>query len=388
MFKFIKSIFQIGISPEDTEEVRLHKFLLVTISFGTSLPGFIWGIIYSIMGEPIVSLLPFGYAFLGAIIFFYYKSNPIYYKELFVIVRVMILMVPFLIFLLLGGYFLSSSVIIWSLMAPFTSLLIERQRNARKWFFLLIILIAIGSFTPPLRTENNFSETVIQFFFFGNIIGMSITTFIMIYYTVNERNRFYDLLGKEKKKSEELLLNVLPVEVIPFLHESTDPYVEDFESVSVLFADIAGFTKLSENMGGKKMVDLLNKIFSNFDSLLTEHKAEKIRTIGDNYMVTVGAPVREDDHAYLLVSMAKKMVSYLNSEKIRSTGVIGKHKFHFDIWGDTVNTASRLESYGIPGKIQIGEETANLIKGRIPYTFRGEIEMKGKGLVPTWIIDS
>jgi guanylate cyclase len=229
---------------------------------------------------------------------------------------------------------------------------------------------------------------------------MSIPIYFSLDFANSERQNFMNLLSEEKDRTEELLLNVLPAEVISSLQDD-EVYVEEFEEVSVLFADIVGFTKLTEKMGARAMLDTLNEIFTYFDSLLDEFEAEKIRTIGDNYMVAVGTPVRHEDHAFLLVLMAKKMLEYMKRKDIQEkgvdfriginsgpvvAGVIGKHKFHFDIWGDMVNIASRFESHGIPGQIQIGKTTYELVRDRIECESRGLIEIKGKGEVETWIV--
>jgi class 3 adenylate cyclase len=237
----------------------------------------------------------------------------------------------------------------------------------------------------------------------------------MLSFTSSSQSRFkqqqfqeisYSLQGiqkviQEKEKSEELLLNILPKEVIPHLKESKSLYTEEFENVSVLFADMVGFTRLSTAISSKKMVYLLDEIFSYFDSLLDKFSAEKIRTIGDNYMVSVGVPKRRLDHAVLIANLALEMQKYLEnprtdglSIKLRigvnsgpvTASVIGKKKFQFDLLSETVNIASRMESHGVPGKIQITQETYNLIKDKFIFEKREKIEVKGMGEMSTWFL--
>ncbi|MHA2053915.1 MAG: adenylate/guanylate cyclase domain-containing protein [Candidatus Hodarchaeales archaeon] len=399
---YLINVFKTGIQDTDSDEVKLQKTLLLVISVGTSVPGFIWGWIYLVFGEPIASLIPLTYSVIGFIIFLLYRQNPENYRFYFFSIRLMILIVPFILFLALGGFILSSVAIVWSIMAPLTTLLTDQRKQAWKWFAVFVLFILIGVIFPPVRSDNSLPGVLIRIFFFLNIFGMSVTTFAMILFTVNERAKFMELLELEKDRSEKLLLNVLPAEVIPHLQKSKEAYVEEFDSVSVLFADIVGFTGLTEKYGARKMLDLLNEIYSYFDSLLSNHKAEKIRTIGDNYMVAVGAPVREKDHAFLMVSMAQKMLDYLDKPETKKrginfriginsgpvvAGVIGRHKFHFDIWGDMVNVASRFESHGLPGRIQIGKETHRLLNNRIQTKSRGAIEIKGKSKIETWLVE-
>jgi guanylate cyclase len=172
--------------------------------------------------------------------------------------------------------------------------------------------------------------------------------------------------------------------------------------VSVLFADVVDFTKMSERLAPQAMIALLNEIFSYFDELAAKYEVEKIRTIGDNYMVASGAPRRRSDHAHALVAMALEMNEYLGRRGSSRTQdlrfriginsgpamaeVIGHHKFHYDLWGDAVNVASRMESHGLPGRIQVGPDTFELIKDDFECEPRGLVEIKGKGMMETfWV---
>jgi class 3 adenylate cyclase len=201
-------------------------------------------------------------------------------------------------------------------------------------------------------------------------------------------------LAVERERAESLLLNVLPAEVAAELKERGETTAQRFESVSVLFADIVGFTPMSASMEPEEMVAQLNDVFTYFDELADRYGVEKIRTIGDNYMVASGVPSPRDDHAQALAAMALEMLKYsatgplsfrlgINSGPVVA-GVIGAKKFQYDIWGDTVNTASRMESHSDPGRIQISQSTYELIRDDFATTPRGPIEVKGKGTLNTW----
>jgi len=225
---------------------------------------------------------------------------------------------------------------------------------------------------------------------------------MLMQYFIHQKQVVYDLLLQEEEKSEKLLLNVLPREIASMLKESEETIAERFENVSILFADLVNFTPLSAEVSPEQMVDLLNEIFSYFDKLVARHDLEKIRTIGDNYMVASGVPRQRTDHAHVLADVALGMRDYLEElpaqygNKIRFRlgmnsgsvvgGVIGRHKFHYDIWGDAVNLASRMESQGVPGKIQITCDTRNLIKDAYNCERRGEVDIKGKGMIETWFL--
>ncbi|HOY38126.1 MAG TPA: adenylate/guanylate cyclase domain-containing protein [Bacteroidales bacterium] len=208
---------------------------------------------------------------------------------------------------------------------------------------------------------------------------------------------------KENARSESLLRNILPEKIINTLKNNPENIAEKYEETSILFADIAGFTPFTEKSKPEEVVEFLNDIFTRFDALSEKYKIEKIKTIGDAYMVVSGAPVACANHAEVIADMALDMLaeikeynaSHSSSISIRIginsgpvvAGVIGKKKFAYDIWGDTVNTASRMESNGIPGKIQITGATAALLNGKFLVSFRGELDIKGKGVMKTYFLE-
>ncbi len=210
-------------------------------------------------------------------------------------------------------------------------------------------------------------------------------------------------LELERQKSENLLLNILPASIAHRLKENETVIADHFDSATVLFADIVGFTALSEKATPAQLVGNLNRIFSAFDGLAERYGLEKIKTIGDAYMVAGGFPEKCDGHAGDVAAMALDMlqaVAACNQEMEQAVdirvgihtgpavaGVIGIKKFVYDVWGDTVNTASRMESSGLPGRIHISEETANLLDKQFIIEQRGTIEVKGKGPMQTfWLV--
>jgi class 3 adenylate cyclase len=218
------------------------------------------------------------------------------------------------------------------------------------------------------------------------------------------RNRLQaeEALRAEKEKSETLLLNILPSEIAHRLKNETDAIADSFPDVTVLFADIVGFTELSCCVAPIELVKLLNRIFSAFDQLAEKHGLEKIKTIGDAYMVVGGLPTPRADHVSSVAEMALDMqqeIARFNAEtgerfSIRIgintgpvvAGVIGIKKFIYDLWGDTVNTASRMESHGIPGYIQVTQATYERLQGNYLFKERGVIQVKGKGEMVTYLL--
>jgi class 3 adenylate cyclase/HAMP domain-containing protein len=209
-------------------------------------------------------------------------------------------------------------------------------------------------------------------------------------------------LSAEKATSERLLLNVLPGPIADRLKHGESVIVDRFDAVSVLFADIVGFTSLSQKTSPEALVTMLNELFSMFDKLAEQHGLEKIKTIGDAYMVVAGIPQPVADHATALAHMALDMQRGIEDYAKQAgtplsirigihtgsvvAGVIGTKKFIYDLWGDTVNTASRMESTGLPGRIQVSESTAQLLKEQFELDERGPIEVKGKGTMTTYLL--
>ncbi len=209
-------------------------------------------------------------------------------------------------------------------------------------------------------------------------------------------------LEQEYERAETLLHNILPETIANRLKLNPETIADGFEGTTILFADIVEFTPLAEEMSPENMVMLLNQIFSEFDDLVDKYGLEKIKTIGDAYMVVAGLPEVRNDHAEAVADMALDIIQVIAkfernidrplqvrigiSSGPAVAGVIGKKKFIYDLWGDTVNTASRMESHGIPGEIQITQTTYNLLKDRYRFEDRGVINVKGKGPMQTYLL--
>ena len=205
-------------------------------------------------------------------------------------------------------------------------------------------------------------------------------------------------LSLERARAETLLLNVLPAEIASELKETGTTRARSFDSVSVLFADVVGFTRIAREATPEETVALLNEVFTGFDRLAQEHGCEKIHTMGDAYVVAAGVPVPEPDHAARIAALALDMRDLVARDSPLSfrfgigsgpvvAGVIGSTKFQYDIWGDTVNLASRMETLSAPGRIQVSESTMELLDERFSLVDHGEVEVKGMGTLRTCYLD-
>jgi class 3 adenylate cyclase len=212
------------------------------------------------------------------------------------------------------------------------------------------------------------------------------------------------IIAAERERSDSLLRNVLPDVVAEQLKNSTEPIADYFDAVTVLFADICGFTELATRIPPRDLVDLLNEVFSSFDALTAAHGVEKIKTIGDAYMAVAGIPVSRVDHTATMAELALDMRDSLGAIEQRTgaaiacrfglatgpavAGVIGRNRFAYDLWGNTVNMAARMESHGEVGRIQVTSSVRDALAGTHVFTPRGEIDVKGAGRTQTWFLES
>jgi len=215
---------------------------------------------------------------------------------------------------------------------------------------------------------------------------------------------FYRLIVREKKRSESLLLNILPSETASELKLTGKVEAVKFDQVTVLFSDFVGFSKLAEHAEPVHLVKSIDTYFKAFDHITTRHGLEKIKTIGDAYMCASGLPKANKTHAMDVVKAAREMIEFVHREKTMDddlthfdirigihtgpvvAGIVGVKKWQYDIWGDTVNIASRMESMSEPGRINISETTYQQIKDDFPCEYRGEIEAKNRGLLKMYYL--
>ena len=278
-------------------------------------------------------------------------------------------------------------------------LIIAVPLDIRLKAFLALVFISIYSYMfisfsemEPLYKINDLTESIIGV---SNIVGSLLVLGLpMGMYSI--------FLEQERNKSEKLLHNIMPKSIAEKLKNNIKTISMDNPEISVLFADIVSFTEMSEKISSEKIVGFLNDMFSQFDDLTETSGVEKIKTIGDSYMVVSGMPVQREDHALTLFNLAKEMIKISaqfkdhngNPIKLRIginsgpaiSGVIGKSKFAFDVWGDTINTAARLESYGTPDCIHMSKNTFDLVNYKDSNIERKTIQIRGKGLMETVLI--
>jgi adenylate cyclase len=406
------------ITEQDSDQDRLHKTLAI---FACGLMGFgamLWLAIYWAMGIKFSATVPLVYLAVSAASLTLYLWNRNF--QLFRFTQVsLFLFVPFIMQWSIGSYVSSSGVMLWALLAPVGVMIFEGPRQSMPWFFAYIVMTAVSGFFDYYLgegTQQGVNMQTISIFFALNFAAMSTIVYLLISYFVRARDKLqgrvdeqHRLLKLEQEKSERLLLNILPGPIAERLKEQHATIADGFADVTVMFADIINFTQLSEEMPPKFMVTMLNEVFSHFDMLAEKHRVEKIKTIGDAYMVAGGldmhhrydadnTPHRDYSHAIcnLALDMRDYMTTLAGTRMSRLqihvgvgtgpvvAGVIGMKKFIYDLWGDTVNIASRVTSEATAGMILVDSVTYRRV--RDDYEFEGPqiLNVKGKGEVPAY----
>ena len=403
-----------AISDADSEEDRLRKTLLIFASAMMGIGSMLWLVIYWAMGIKFSATVPLSYIVATAI------SLAIYLRTLnFDVFRLtqlsLFLFVPFVMQWSIGSYVSSSGVMLWALLAPIGAILIYSARESIPWFVAYVILAVVsGVFDFYLASElpKNVSMQTIAVFFALNFVAMSSIIFVLVSYFMRQRealltalNEQHVLLRAEQVQSERLLLNVLPESIAVRLKASSATIADGFSNVTVMFADIKDFTRLSGDQPPIVIVESLNRVFSHFDELAEKYGLEKIKTIGDAYMVAGGliehpghVPAADGrGHTHAMLGMALDMLDYMQTlPPIGTThlqlhigmstgpvvaGVIGIKKFIYDLWGDTVNLASRVTDEASAGAVLV--DTATYQRMHALYEFDGPrtLDVRGKGEV-------
>jgi adenylate cyclase len=385
----------IGSDPADPRDLRERKALLVLTTVLVQPAGLIWGTLYWAYGEHVAAVIPWAYTPASLLALFVFARTRSF-RFMRTAQLMLILLLPVLLTLALGGITPSSGVILWALLAPVGAVVHDSRRQAWAWFAAFIALLAATVPLAPVLddTPSQLPAELIRAFAVLNIAAPSLVVFSLLVAFALQREA-------AQGRVETLLLNVLPGEIAERLQTDPGAIADHFDEASVLFADVVDFTPLSARMTPTELVGILDRLFTDFDDLADKYEVEKIKTIGDCYMVAAGVPKHRRDHASALARMALEMrecaAACLHGDgnadlELRIgissgpvvAGVIGRRRFLYDLWGDTVNMASRMESHGTPGDIQITKPTWELVRDEFECRPRGLIDVKGKGRVETW----
>ena len=386
----------IGVAESDADETRAQKVTLTLAATFITVLAVVWVGTYWVLGLREAAVIPFVYqlASVASLIVFARTKS---YRFFRFSQAMMMTLLPFLLQWTLGGYVASSAVSLWALVAAIGTLFFFTADESIPWFVAFLALTLLSGLLEPILSQNpaTIPDPIRTAFFVLNVTGVSLTAYVLLQYAVRARDEAF-------ARSEGLLLNVLPKSIAERLKRDPGVIAEAHPDVTVLFADVVDFTPFTERTEPERVVGVLDDIFSAFDALAEQHALEKIKTIGDAYMVAAGLPEPRADHAQAMADMALDMQAEfgrlcqplglelairigMDSGPVIA-GVIGRHKFTYDLWGDTVNTASRMESQGLAGRIQVSEATYGRLRDQYVFEDRGEIEVKGKGRLRAYLL--
>ncbi|HEY7985425.1 MAG TPA: adenylate/guanylate cyclase domain-containing protein [Methylophilaceae bacterium] len=384
---------------------KLGTVILGVMVAAQTLISIFWINVFSSLGDGYAFMVLFPYAYIvvsyASLLIFYRLKRTTYFTFTQL---AMLLVMPFFMQWIIGGFAASSSIAIWGILSPVGALLLLGTRQSTAWFVLFFVLTIVSWFLNS--TFAHFApaipERIRQLSFLVNVSGAATILYLVMRYFQSQTEKAMYGLAIEQGKTDKLLLNILPKSIADRLKLSSEKIADLHESVTILFADIVGFTTLSAGMSPDDLVDILSQVFSRFDELTEKHGVEKIKTIGDAYMVVSGAPEPRANHAVAIVELALDMQKVLREISNKDgaglmmriginsgpvvAGVIGSSKFSYDMWGDTVNMASRMESYGVPERIQVTQEAYELLKDKYKFEKREPLEVKGKGIVQSYLL--
>jgi adenylate cyclase len=385
-------LLSIGADGDDSPELRFRKRLLVGISLFILPVAFLWGSLYWVVGEEAVALTPWGYV-LGSILSLVVFARNRNFAFLRTAQFLLILIAPALGAIMLGGLDDSSSVVVWSLLAPLGAVAFDRPGRAWPWFAAFVTtLLLVLLLSEVVRPDGaNLPAGFVGTFDVLNIVGVSVVALMLLVTFARGRDT-------AQARVEALLLNILPEEIAQRLQTEPNAIADHFDDASILFADVVDFTPLASRLDPREVVGMLDRLFTAFDELVDRYDVEKIKTIGDCYMVAAGVPRPRPDHAHALAGLALEMRDCAHTCLPKSdlrlrigissgpvvAGVIGRRRFLYDLWGDTVNMASRMESHGTSDQIQITRRTWELLRRDFVTEPIGLVDVKGKGKVATW----
>jgi adenylate cyclase len=392
-----------GARPNEDDDSRLRRMVFIWASVAGVPCCAMYSALYAFLGAPLAAAIMFAYMTICLMNLIAFGMTGRGFSQFLLFLTLSPMIASLLLVIILGGLMGSAMHVVWGLLTPLGALVVYGPKAARYCFAAYVGVLGLGIFLSYNTTHpiNVFDPRGISAAMGINIIGVSAFAFTILHYFVRERDLALGLVRSERERSEALLLNILPKDIASILKNESRTIADQFDGASILFADVVDFTPMSAKMSPTELVDLLNEIFSYFDDLVEKYDVEKIKTIGDCYMVASGVPRPRPDHAQVLARLALDMRAFVNQRTfgrhkislrigINSgpvvAGVIGRKKFIYDLWGDAVNTASRMESHGSEGTIQITRATYELIKGDFVCEPRGTLYVKGKGEMEAWQI--
>lgn len=374
--------------------------------FSTGLMMFasvLWLVIYWGFGKTFSTTIPLVFQGLSTCTIIFYlrtkKLGAFCFMQL-----ALFLFTPFVLQWSIGNFVNASGVSLWALLAPVSAIVVLGTRESVPWFVAYIFMTALSGMIDYMLIYDSkqLEMKTVAVFFVLNFVSISGLIYVLLWYFSREKNKLRmvveaksQAVTTEKELSDRLLLNILPINIADRLKRQETNIADGHADVSVMFADLVNFTYLTGQMSPNETVSLLNDIFSEFDTLAERCKVEKIKTIGDAYMVAGGLTDQSGHYVDAVAAMALDMQAFVssyiapNGERLALrvgiatgpvvAGVIGRRKFSYDLWGDTVNIASRMCTEALSGHIQVDSVTFRRLYSRFSFDEPHQIQVKGKG---------
>ncbi len=385
-------------SADKIGDNKLSRDLLIFAAGLMTFATIFWLAIYWWMGIRLDSTLPLLCQLLSAVsVAIYWKTGNLAFLRVFQLS--LFLFVPFVMQWAIGDFVSSSGVMLWAVLAPIGALIFHGEKESLPWIVAYLIFTGVsGALDYYLLVDRHLKLPlqIVAVFFVLNFAAISTIIYYLVRHFIREKATSRLALEAEQGRSEKLLLNILPAPIAERLKRDERTIADGYADVSVLFADLVNFTKLSEEMSPNQIVALLNQIFSAFDELAEKHGLEKIKTIGDAYMVAGGLNQRSShDYVAAMVEMANDMHAAITELTPRGrealalrvgiatgpavAGVIGTKKFIYDLWGDTVNIASRIHGEAAINSTLVDTTTYKRLYTRFSFSEPRRVALKGKG---------
>jgi adenylate cyclase len=393
-----------AVPPDDNEELRLRKSILVVASVATGLATLLWLGIYRMMGLTLPSTIPFVYLLLTVLFLSVYLKtrNFDFYR---MTQLALFLFAPFVIQWSIGSFVNSSGIVLLALLAPVGAMVVYGPRESIPWFAAYVLLTILSGLFDYYLADGNLSgvpmRTVAVFFVLNFTILSSIVYLLLRYFVMRkdifqaDLSRQHVLLREAQQQSEQLLNTILPPKIAQRLKREQSTIADGFADVTVMFADIVNFTALAEEKNPKEVVAFLDAVFTRFDDLAEKHGVDKIKTIGDAYMVAGGLSGEGSQYVDSVVNMALDMLRLAAEDEVMkqynvafhvgmatgpvTAGVIGAKRFTYDLWGDTVNIASRITAEATANVILVDKTTYRRLGQRYQVGPPQDVVVKGKG---------
>lgn len=401
---WLKNLVDAGLAPDDSEQDRLRKRVMTLTTMTVVAVISVWPVTYLILGLYEAAIVPAAYVAITGIAFAIFARSK--NDELFRNLQFALLLVfPALLQWLLGGFSNGSTVVLFAALAPILSLMVVGRRSSVALMAVFILVVGglgfadvlIGRAAPAIPTGVRAGLMVL------NIVGVVLIVYFPLSFYIGAFGRAHVALQAERERSDRLMHSLMPAPIASRLKAGEQIIADKLPGVAVLFADMVGFTSVSQRLPADQIVRRLNLAFTVFDRLTDEFGLEKIKTVGDSYMVAAGLagsdPASVHDLADLALAMrdASRHLSIDGVDPLELrfgidvgpviAGVVGEQMLSYDLYGDVVNTASRMASYGAPGRIHVTDNVRSQCDGEFVFETRGSIEVKGKGAMNTYYLD-